>query len=199
VSLTSKLETLREAALLDIDKLDDEVLISKNAAHLAEQVASAHYVEQPRVRRAVITSPRPARLQLPGDPGKEHDLLVTAATSVELWVLLDGFDTLALLAKDEELELGDARVDPEQECVSVAYVAEHPNADVANAFFQKSLDDVERRIAEISEAVQAHNDKLLPFLTDAVETARSRAKERARFAAALTLPQLREPAESVLS
>jgi hypothetical protein len=199
VSLTSRLESLRDAAQLGIDKLDDETLISKNAAHLAEQIASAHYLERPRVRRAVIASPRAARLQLPGDPGKEHDLLVTPATSVELWVLLDGFATIALLARDEELDLGEGRVDPEQECVSVAYVAQHPNADVANAFFQESLDDVERRVAEIGEAVQAYNDALLPFLTGAVETARSRAKERARFAAALTLPQLREPTETVIS
>ena len=138
MSVTSRLESLRELALLDVDKLDDDALSSRKTSYrLAEQIAERHYLEPPRLQRAIIGMPRAARLGSPGDPGREHVLVVVPATRVELWLLVEGFATLARLAEGDNLDLGEAKINADERCLVVAYVAEHPVAEQANRFFQR--------------------------------------------------------------
>jgi len=184
-----KLASLREAALLDIDKLDDETLLGKDLDALAEKMALSRYLEAPQLRRAVITPPRAVRRGEPGGPGREHDLVIRPATAVELWLLVDGFDTLVLLADGDRLDLGEADLDAENQCLSVSYSAEHPAAEAANAYFQACLDDVQRRLDELRQQIDSFNEGLRSALAEALGAARSRAKERRTFAAALVVPQ----------
>jgi hypothetical protein len=187
-----KLASLRHAALVEVDKIDDEVLLSKGARSLAERVAEKRYLEVPRLERALLTPPRAVRKGVPGEPGREHAIVATPATRTELWLLVDGFSTLSLLAEEGALDLGDAHLDIENACVVVPYLAEHPVADVANAYFQQALEDVEVGLDRLAHDVESFNESLLPSLTEAVEGAKARAKERQRFAAALVVPQRRQ-------
>jgi len=187
-----KLASLRDAAMVEVDKIDDEVLLSKDARSLAERIAEKRYLTVPRLERALITPPRAARKGVPGEPGREHAIVATPATRTELWLLVDGFATLSLLAEDGALDLGEAQLDTENTCVVVSYLAEHPVADVANAYFQQATEDVGDRIDRLADEVASFNEALLPALTQALEVARTRAKERQRFAAALVVPQRRQ-------
>ena len=74
-----------------------------------------------------------------------------------------------------------------------AYVAEHPVAEQANRFFQRSLYDADERMGRVKEQVVTYNETLLPAITEALQAAKARAKERRRFAAGLTLPLPRKP------
>jgi hypothetical protein len=197
VSLASRLESLREAALLDIEKLEDDALLGKNLEQLAARIAERHYLEVPRLHRAVITVPQAAHLRGPGEPGQEHAMVVAPATRVELWLLLEGFATLALLAQTGDLDLGEAQINPVEQCLTVTYLAEHPVAAVANDFFQRSLSETEEKVARIREQVMAYNESLLPAVSEALRAARSRAKERRSFAASLTVPLPKEPWERI--
>ena len=131
----------------------------------------------------------------PGDPGREHSLVVLPATRVELWLLVEAFPTLARLAEDGDLDLGEATMNADERCLVIAYVAEHPVAEEANAFFQRCLYDADERVSRLRRQVIAFNDALLPAITEALQAARDRAKERRRFAAGLTLPHPKEPWE----
>ena len=193
MSLAARLESLRNAALSEIDKLEDEVLLSKDLDHLAGQIAERHYLEPPRLHRAVIALPRAVQMRAPGEPGREHSMVVIPATRVELWLLVEGFATLAALAEAEPLDLGEAIVDAQQKCLVIAYVAEHPVAEAANQYFQQSLFDVEERMGRLRNQVESYNDSLLPAVSEALLAAKGRAKERRTFAARLTLPQPKEP------
>ncbi len=193
MSVASRLESLREAALFDIDKLDDDLLLDKDPRSVAERIAEHHYLELPRIQRAIITVPRAVRKGDPGEPGREHALVIRPATSVEMWVMIEGFATLALLAKDDDLDLGDAQLDAGNQCLVVLYLAEHPVAETANQYFQDGLDDAEARVSRLRAQVEAYNESLLQALTEELQAARGRAKARQTFAAALTLPQLSEP------
>jgi hypothetical protein len=195
MSLATRLESLREVALLAIDKLDDEVLLTKDLERMAERIAEHHYLAPPRLHRVVITTPRAVLRAGPGEPGQEHALVVAPATRVELWLLVDGFATLALLAEGDDLDLGEAEINADDQCLVLAFVAEHPIAEVANEFFQRSLYDVEGRVGRVRGQVEAYNESLRPAVTEALQAARGRAKERRRFAAALTLPHPKEPRE----
>ena len=184
-----RLEALRQAALLDVDQIDDDVLLAKNLDGLAEHLARERYLDVPRLHRALITPPRGARKGDPGNPGREHALVVKPATRVELWLLVDGFSTLAALSEGGDLDLGEARLDAENQCLSFAYLAERPSAKIANEYFQGCLDDAEARMESLGEQVTAYNRDLLPALREALAAARSRAKQRQTFAAALEIPQ----------
>jgi len=191
---TGKLDALREAALLEIDELDDELLLGKDLDALAGRLASQRYLEAPRVHRALITPPAAALKGEPGEPGREHALRVRAATRVELWLLVEGFSTLSLLARDGGLDLGEARVDTDNDCLAFTYLAERPSADTANGYFQACLDDAQDRLHRVADEVEAYNASLEPALREALSAARSRAKERRRFAEQLQVPRLSAPA-----
>lgn len=195
MSVTSRLESLREFALLDIDKLDDEALLSKDLDRLAEQIVEQHYLEPPRLHRAIIGLPGAVRMGAPGDPGREHSLVVLPATRVELWLLVEAFATLARLAEGNDLDLGEATINADERCLVIAYVAEHPVAEQANEFFQWSLYDADERMGRVRKQVMTFNETLLPAISEALQAAKGRAKERRRFAAGLTLPHPKEPWE----
>ena len=197
MTVTSRLESLREHALLDIDKLDDEALLSRDLDRVAEQIAEHHYLEPPRLHRAIIGLPRAVRMGAPGDPGREHSLVVLPATRVELWLLVEAFPTLARLAEDGDLDLGEATMNADEHCLVIAYIAEHPVAEEANEFFQRSLYDADDRVNRLRGQVIAYNEALLPAIREALQAAKDRAKERRRFAAGLTLPHPKEPWERV--
>jgi len=195
MSLTGRVESLREVALGEIDKLDDDVLLSKDLDHLAGQIAERHYLEPPRLHRAVIGMPRAVRTRTPGEPGREQAMVVTPATRVELWLQVEGFATLAVLAEGDGLDLGEAEINADERSLVFAYVAEHPDAEVANEFFQQSVYDADERMARLRRQVEAYNESLLPAIMDALEAAKRRAKERRSFVAGLTLPHPKEPWE----
>ena len=71
MNLAGWLESLREGALREIDKIDDGVLLSKDLDHLIDQVAERNYLEPPRLHRAVIGTPRAVSVKVPGEPGRE--------------------------------------------------------------------------------------------------------------------------------
>jgi hypothetical protein len=193
MNLAGRLDSLREGALREIDKIDDGVLLSKDLDHLVGQIAERNYLEPPRLHRAVIGTPRAVSVKVPGEPGREHSLDVAPATRVEMWLLVNGFATVTRLAEGSALDLGDAEINADEHCLVVAFVAEHPVADDANDYFQKSLLDVEQKMGRVSEHVAAFNESLLPALSEALQAARERAKERRSLAARLTIPQPKEP------
>lgn len=193
MNLAGRLDSLREGALREIDKFEDDVVISKDPGHLVGQIAERHYLELPRLHRAMIGTPRGVTMKVPGEPGREHSLAVAPATRVEMWLLVDGFVTIARLWEDDALDLGVAELNAEEHCLVVAFIAEHPVADDANEYFQKSLLDVEQRMGRVREQIAAFNESLLPALSEALQAAKERAKERRSFAARLTIPQPKEP------
>ena len=164
---------------------------------MAEQIAEHHYLEPPRLQRAIIGLPRSVRMGAPGDPGREHSLVVLPATRVELWLLVEAFPTLARLAEDDDLDLGGATMNADKHCLVIAYIAEHPVAEEANEFFQRSLYDADDRVHRLRGQVMAYNEALLPAIREALQAAKDRAKERRRFAARLALPHPKEPWERV--
>ena len=92
--------------MLNVDKLDERRrVLSKDLDRLAQQIAERHYLEPPRLQRAIIGMPRAVRLGSPGNPGREHVLVVVPATRVELWLLVEGFATLARLAEGDNLDI----------------------------------------------------------------------------------------------
>jgi hypothetical protein len=193
MNLAGRLDSLRDDALREVNKIDDDVVLTKDLDHLAAQIAERHYLEPPRLHRAVICPPRAASLGVPGEPGREHALSVMPATRVEMWLLVNGFATIGRLSEGGDLDLGQAEIDAKEQRLVVAFVAEHPVAEVANDYFQKALLDVEQRVGRIRGQVEASNRSLLPALTEALRAAKSRAKERRSFAARLTIPKPIEP------
>jgi hypothetical protein len=193
MNLAGWLESLREGALREIDKIEDGVLLSKDLDHLIDQVAERNYLEPPRLHRAVIGTPRAVSVKVPGEPGREHSLDVAPATRVEMWLLVNGFDTIARAAEGCALDLGDVEIDAGERCLVAAFVAEHPVAEAANEYFQETLLDVERKVGRLKEQIAAFNESLLPALSEAMQAAKERAKERRSFAARLTIPHPKEP------
>jgi hypothetical protein len=54
MSLATRLESLRQNALREVDKLDDDVLLSKDLTGLAEKIAQRHYLEPLRLHNAIV-------------------------------------------------------------------------------------------------------------------------------------------------
>jgi hypothetical protein len=193
MNLAGCLDSLREDCLREVNKIDDDAVLSKDLGHLAAQLAERHYLEPPRLHRAVICPPRASSIGVPGEPGREHSLSVMPATRVEMWLLVNGFATIARLADGCALDLGPAQIDAKEQRLVVAFVAEHPVAAVANEYFQKALLDVEQTMGRVRAQVEEFNKSLVLALTEAMEAAKSRAKERRSFAARLTIPKPAEP------
>lgn len=193
MNLAGRLDSSREDALREIDKIDDDVVLSKDLDHLVGQIAERHYLEPPRLHRAVIGTPRAVSMGVPGDPGREHSLAVAPATRVEMWLLVNGFATIARLSEGCALDLGEAEIDGKEHCLVVAFIAEHPVAEEANEYFQETLLDVEQKMGRVRAQVEAFNESLVPALTEALQAAQVRARERRSFAARLTIPQPKEP------
>jgi hypothetical protein len=193
MNLAGCLDSLREDVLREVNKIDDDVVLSKDLDHLAGQLAERHYLEPPRLHLAVICPPRAASIGVPGEPGREHSLSVMPATRVEMWLLVNGFATVARLAEGCALDLGQAEIDAKEHRLVVAFVAEHPVAAAANEYFQKALLDVEQTMGRLRAQVEIFNQSLVPALTEALRAAKSRAKERRNFAARLVIPKPVEP------
>jgi hypothetical protein len=193
MNLAGWLDSLRGDALREIDKIKDDAILSKDPDHLVGQIAERHYLEPPRLHRAVIGTPHAVSMAVPGEPGREHSLAVAPATRAEMWLLVNGFATITRLSEGCALDLGEAEIDGKEHCLVVAFIAEHPVADAANEYFQETLLDVEQKMGRIRSQVEAFNEDLLPTLTEALQAAKVRAKERRSFAARLTIPQPKEP------
>jgi hypothetical protein len=193
MNLAGWLDQERGDVLLEVNKIDDDVVLSKDPDHLVGQIAERHYLEPPRLHRAVIGTPRAVSMAVPGEPGREHSLAVAPATRVEMWLLVNGFATITRLSGGCTLDLGQAEIDAKEHCLVVAFIAEHPVAEAANEYFQQTLLDVEQRMGRVRAQVEAFNESLVPALTEALQAARTRAKERRSFTARLTIPQPKEP------
>jgi hypothetical protein len=190
MSVAERLDALRESAVREVDMVRDETLLSKKLESLAEQIAQRHYLEPLRLRRAVYGIPRAVRLSIPGGPGAEHALTTVPATRAELFVPVVGTSTLARLGEEgADLSLTAAEVDLAEERLVIAYVAEHPVAAAANAFFAAKLDEAEAEVAVLAEQVKRFNQDLPAALVEALRSARSRAKERRTFANGLEHPR----------
>lgn len=193
MSLATRLELLRQNALREVDKLDDDVLLSKDLTGLAEKIAQRHYLEPLRLHNAIVGVPRAATLGVAGEPGREEPdggHVAVRATRVDMSVPLEGSATLALLAEaDSTLDLAGAEIDLAEKRLVVGYVAEYPDAATANDYFDRCLTTIDAEVHRLSEQVVAYNDSLMPALRDALEAANGRAKARRKFAAGLKQPR----------
>lgn len=188
MTLSPNLETLRKAALHDADLVEDDVVLSKDLARLADQLAERRYLEPLRLHNALVGMPRATVIAVAGQPGRE-DQVQARATRVDLYVPMDGIATLALLAEAGVVDLAGADVDVAEKRLVVGYIAEHPDARSANAFFDEWLDRIEGEVVRASAAVQEYNESLKPALMTALEAAKKRAKARQKLAAGLQQPR----------
>ena len=188
MSLSARLEAMREIALRDAEKVDDDTLLSKDLARIAEQIAERHYLPPLRLHNAVVGVPRAATVGVAGDPGRE-DPVQMRATRVDLYVPLDGVKTLAALSEAGDLDLPVVEFDVVEKRLVVGYIAVHPDAKLANLFFEESLVAIEAEVLRAGTMVREYNDSLQPALVEALEAARKRAKARQKFAAGLHQPR----------
>jgi hypothetical protein len=197
VNLAKSLDARREIALREVDRVEDDVLLTKDLGTLAEQIAERHILAPPRLRKAIIGLPRPTRMAVAGEPGSETpggSPLVVPATRVDLYAPLEGIETLEFLTKgDGELDLAGAELDIGESQLVLAYVAEHPDAAVANRFFDSGLRRIESEIDDVRGQVDEFNERLAPVLGEALAQAKARAEERRGFAAKLQHPRPEEP------
>ncbi len=197
MNLAKSLDARREAALRDIDRVDDETLLTKDLATLAERLAERYTLAPPRLRKAVFGLPRAARMAVAGEPGRETpggSPLVVPATRVDLYVPTDGIDTLQLLSEEKgDIDLAGAEIDAEENQLVLAYVAEHPDAAVANRFFDAGLSRIENEIELVRQQIDTFNEGLAPLVQAALQDAKARAEERRAFAAKLKHPRPEEP------
>jgi hypothetical protein len=196
MSLAKRLDALRERAQRDVLTYDDDALLSSRATSIPTEVAERHYLAPVRLRGVMFDTPRSTRLGVAGDPGQEApggQLVVVPGTRVNLFVTVDGAESLAFLHEDDDdLAQAHIEVDPGERRVVVGYLAEHPDAAQANQFFERSVRYIEDEVKRANEVVQEFNDSLVPALNDALERARQWAKERRDFANKLTPPRLQE-------
>lgn len=188
MTLTTGLESLRKAALRDAEIVEDDVLLSKDLERVAERLAEGHYVEPVRLHNAVVGVPRAAFVAVAGEPGREEQVQVRA-TRVDLHVPLEGVTTLASLAEAGDLDLPGVEIDVAEHRLVVGYIAQHPDAKAANAFFDEALNTIESEVVRVDAQVQEYNESLQPALTKALEAAKERAKTRQKFAAGLRQPR----------
>jgi hypothetical protein len=192
MSLAKRLEAMRERAQREIYALDDDVLLSSRHVVTPEEIAERHYLAPVRLGRASFDTPRPIKMAVPGDPGQEApggSPIVVPGTRVDLFVGIEGGETLAFLhEEDDELEHASIEIDLQEHRLVIAYVAEHPNAGNANRFFESSLRAVEADVERANEVVREFNESLAPTLVSVFEVARERATERRRLASGLKPP-----------
>ncbi len=193
MSLAKRLESLRERARRDVLGLDDDVVLSSRHAAIPLEVAERHYLTPVRLGRAAYDSPRPTKMAVAGEPGREAPggaPIVVPGTRVDLYVALEGGETLAFLyEEDDELEHAGVEIDQTERRLVVGYVAEHPSANGANRFFESSLEVVEAAVERANEVVRQFNEDLMPVLTEALGEARELATERRKLAKGLKPPK----------
>ena len=192
MSLTDALEGVLEAALRDADAVSDDVLLSRNLSGVADSIITRHTVMPVRLRRVLFDAPRPTRMAVAGDPGREEHRVVRG-TAVEFLVYAEGMATMVMAAEgDEELEHAGVAVDPENDRLVVRYAAEHPLAQAANRHAEDGLRLIEERVVEINKLVAAFNERLDASVHVELEECKQLAQEREKFATGLKLPESRE-------
>jgi hypothetical protein len=192
MSLSTALEAVLDAALRDADALDDAVLLSRGLKGAADSIITTHTVQPVRLRRIMFDSPRPTRMAVAGDPGREEHSVVRG-TAVELLVYADGLTTMAMaLEGDEEMDHAGVAVDKENDRIVVRYAAERPLAQMANRHAEEGLRLIEERVVAVNKEVEAFNVRLDASVHVELEDCKQRAREREKFAAGLKLPESRE-------
>ena len=193
MSLAKRLESLRERAQRDVFALEDDALLSARHAVLPAQIAEQHYLPPVRLGSATFDTPRPIKMAVAGEPGREAPggaPIVVPGTRVDLYVALEGGETLAFLhEEDDELEHASIEISLEDHRLVVGYIAEHPTANGANQFFEHSLQAIEADVARANELAEQFNESLSGALAEALAEARERATERRKLAAGLKPPK----------
>lgn len=193
MSLAKRLESLRERAQHEVLGLDDDVVLSSRYAVIPAQVAERHYLTPVRLGRAAYDTPRPTKMAVAGEPGREAPggaPIVVPGTRVDLYVTLEGGETLAFLhEEDDDLEHAGIEIDLDDRRLVIGYVAEHPTVPNANQFFERSLEMVEADVERANDVVRQFNESLLPALTAALDMARALATERRKLAKGLKPPK----------
>jgi hypothetical protein len=188
MSLAKRLETLRERARRDLNAIDDDVLLSTRHGVSAEEIAERHYLTPVRLGRASFNSPRAIKMAVPGEPGQEAPVVVPG-TRVDLWVSVDGGETLAFVhEEDDDLEQASIEIDLKEQRLVVGYVAEHATAHRANLFFERSLRTIETEVEQANVVAREFNESLVPAIAEALEEARELAAERQKLARGLKPP-----------
>lgn len=192
MSLTSALEAERDKALRDADAVADDVLLSRDLKTVADAVFQQHGVEPVRLHRVHLDSPRTTKMAVPGGPGHEEpggSPIVVRGTAVELFVTVDGAETMAhAIEDDEDLLHAGITMDTEKSRIVVRYAAEHPLANAANRHFEESLRYVESQVEIVNREVAEFNEALQPAILAELEKCKAHAEERKKFAAGLKLP-----------
>ena len=192
MGLTSALAAVLAEGLRDADTVVDDVLLSRELKLVAESIVQRHRVEPVRLHRVVLDTPRPTKIAVPGDPGREEpggSPVVVPGTAVEMFVVIDGAATMALASEeDDDLHNAGVRVDPERNQLVVRYVAEHPQADAANRHFDDSLRLIETMVETVNEEVGKFNEALEPAIQKELQDCKALAEARKKFAAGLKLP-----------
>jgi hypothetical protein len=192
MSLTTALEAVLEAALRDADAVADDVLLSRNLKGAADSIITRYAVAPIRLRRVMFDTPRPTRMAVAGDPGREEHRVVRG-TAVEFLIFADGVATMAMAAEgDEELEHAGVAVDTDNDRIVVRYAAERPLAQVANRHAEEGLRLIEERVVAVNKEVAAFNERLDASVHVELDDCKRLAEERAKFTAGLKLPESRE-------
>ena len=192
MSLSTALEAVIDAALREADAVADDVLLSRNLKAAADSIITSHSVMPVRLRRLMFDVPRPTKLAVAGDPGREEHRVVRG-TAVEFLVFAEGVATMAMAAEgDEELEHAGVAVDVENDRVVVRYAAERPLAQMANRHAEEGLRLIEDRVVAINKEVAAFNQRLDASVHVELDDCKRLAEEREKFAAGLKLPESRE-------
>ena len=188
MSLAKRLELLRERAQRDLSAIDDDVLLSTRHGVAPDEIAERYYFTPVRLGRASFTPPRAIKLAVPGGPGDEEPIVVPG-TRVDLWVSIDGGETLAFIhEEDDELEHVGIEIDLQEKRLVVGYVAEHATAHQANRFFERSLQTIEAEVEQANEVAREFNESLVPALAEALEAAQELAAERRKLGQGLKPP-----------
>ncbi len=192
MSLTSALAATLDKAVRDADAVADDILLSRDLKTVAEKIVERHAVEPVRLHRVVIDTPRATKMAVPGEPGLEEpggSPVVVRGTAVELWVAIDGAETMALAAEDDEdLRHAGVSVDEEKQRIVVRYVSERPLANAANRHFDESLRLIEKEVEAVNRQVAEFNEALEAAVRKELEECKTQAETRATFAAGLKLP-----------
>ncbi len=193
MSLAKRLESLRERAQRDVFALDDDALLSSRHDAIPAEIAERHYLAPVRLGRASYDAPRQIKMAVAGEPGRETPggtPIVVPGTRVDLFVAVEGGETLVFMhEEDDELDHASIEIDLDERRVVAAYIADHPTAQGANQFFERSVEMLEADVERANETARQFNETLIPALTEALEAARKRAEERQKLAASLKPPK----------
>jgi len=193
MSLTAALEAVLDAALRDADAVADDVLLSRNLKTVAETIVQRHGVAPVRLHRVAIDLPHATKMAVAGDPGHETpggSPHVVRGTAVDLFLAVDGAETMAhVIGDDEDLLHAGVTVDVEKSRIVVRYAAERPLANAANRHFDESLRYIESQVEIANKEVAEFNEALEPAVVKELESCKALAEERKTFAKGLKLPE----------